>query len=72
MRIGWIVMEWTGRVWIPDHDTIARTREEALSKWLTRFGPGKHRRRWRDYREAGRVKAVRAHVFAPTQEEATE
>jgi hypothetical protein len=61
-RLGWIVIEWTGRDWIPNHDTAARTREEALHSWLRRFGPGKHKRRWRECREAGRVEAVRTYI----------
>ena len=33
MRAGWIVLEWTGRVWKPYYDTSARTRRAAIRLW---------------------------------------
>ena len=68
MRIGWIVMGWTGRVWIPYHDTAARTRTEAIQKWREQLGDDG----WHEYerqRLSGIVKAVRTHAFEPTPQE---
>ena len=71
MRIGWIVLGWTGYRWNPYYDTAARTRTEAIQKWREPLGgdgwPEYERRRLK-----GIVKAVRTHVFdfEPTPQEA--
>ena len=68
MRIGWIVMGWTGRVWIPYHDTAARTRTEAIRRWREPLGDDG----WPEYerqRLKGFVKAIRTYVFEPTPQE---
>ena len=57
MRVGWIVMAWTGRVWSPCHDTGARTRGETIRKWREPWG----HRGWIQYekrRRKGYVKVV--------------
>ncbi len=66
MRIGWIVMGWTGRVWSPYGDTVARTRTEAIQKWREPLGDDG----WPMYekqRLAGHVKAVRTYAFEPAE-----
>jgi hypothetical protein len=62
MRAGWIVLGWTGRVWIPFHDTAARTRTEALQKWREPLGVEHGWPEWERQRLAGVVKAVRTYT----------
>ena len=68
MRIGWIVIGWTGRVWTPFNDTAARTRDEAIKKWRLPLGWDGWTE-WRKQRRAGLVKAVRTHVFKPLRDQ---
>lgn len=64
MRIGWIVVGWTGRVWTPFHDTHARTRSEAVRKWCEPLRDD-GRPLYEKLRRMGCLKAVRTHVFDP-------
>ena len=61
-RVGWIVLGWTGRAWIPYHETAARTRTAALTKWRRPFGMGGGWFEWERRLRAGVVRAVRTYI----------
>ena len=61
-RLGWIVIGWTGRSWVPHHDTAARTRTAALAKWRLPLGEELGWPAWEKRYQAGLVRAVRTYL----------
>lgn len=61
-RLGWIVLGWTGRSWVPYHKTAARTRGASLAKWRRPLTPEEGVLQWEKLRRAGLVMAVRTYI----------